>query len=90
MLLSRVVGRTHAPIGLDDLAPCCLSFLEVRFDLGVRVIFMASTRKEKRELISWVYWRVASHGGARISPSEHLGGDVIPSPSCVSWRFYSG
>jgi len=47
-------------------------------------------RKEEREFIGLMRWRPASHSEARIFPSEQVGGGVISSPSCVSWRFHLG
>jgi len=50
---------------------------------------MACTREEERELIGWLCRWIASHPGVRSSSSEHLRGDVIPSPSCVSCMILS-
>ena len=51
---------------------------------------MVCSRKKERDIISWVCWHVASHGGAQIFSSKQLKGDVISSPSCLSWRFHFG
>jgi len=90
VLSSRVVGRTPVPTRADDLFSSRPIFRGWDSSFGFWTSFLIGcTRKEKTVLISWVYWWVSSYGGARITPAEHLEGDVIPSPSYVSSRFHS-
>ena len=88
---SRVIGGAPALTEAGDLVLSGSIFRGWGLTFGFWASFLIRcTWNKDRKLIGWVCWWVASHDGAQISPSEHLGGDVIPPPSCVSWRFHPG
>ena len=51
---------------------------------------MACIRKREREIAGWMPWWTTPLTRVYSFPIEHLGGDVIPSPSCMSCRSRSG
>jgi len=55
----------------------------VRIDRGDGASFLMACTRNERELIDRVCWRVHLTVGLRF------GGNVISSPSWVSWRFHS-